>query len=302
MRWYSNHAVQTGLSLVMQDREVIWSQFPNSGDKPFWARKTKVTSPHSIEYWTTALNRNFNSIGVFIGSNVINWDAMDIEPPPLRAKDFTRQDYSDVWNQYLSPKGCKERGVVWEDIWVAKTLVFDFDSVHNPMVAFHRADQVSKYLYDNGYQPYMVFSGSKGFHIHLSIEDSRKLVGFDLADYRDLADPLKKIGRLYADKVVEICQKARVSYDNEDRSPNFRQGIVRCPYSIHPKTGQIVWPLDKKNLAELRKHDKLSVGEIAQKLHKWDINQQSYIAKDYNITYITPEYIVESRGLTNWQP
>ena len=60
MRWYSNHAVQTGLSLVMQNREVIWSQFPNSGDKPFWARKTKVTSPHSIEYWTTALNRNFN--------------------------------------------------------------------------------------------------------------------------------------------------------------------------------------------------------------------------------------------------
>jgi len=301
MRWYSNHAVQCGLSKVMEGREVIWAQFPNSGDKPFWARRAKVTSAHSVDYWTKALNRDFNSLGVFIGSNIINWEAMDIEPPALRAKSFSRQDYAKVWKEYLIPKDCELRGVRWEDIWVSKTLVFDFDSPLNPLKSFHKADKVSRYLSKQGYTPFIVFSGSKGFHIHLGREDSEKLVGFKLADFADHADPLKKIGRLYADKVVEICSHAGISYDNEDRSPNFRQGIIRCPYSIHPKTGQIVWPLSVKNMRDLRKHDNLSVIEIAKILHDWDIDCQSKIAKDYDITYITPEYKVENRGLIAWQ-
>lgn len=301
MRWYSNFAVQEGLASVMENREVIWAQFPNSGDKPFWARRTKATSPHSVEYWTTALNREFNSIGIFIGSNLINWDAMDLEPPALRAKTFTRKEYADIWNQYLTPEGCAERGLDWEEIWVSKTLVFDFDSPANPMKSFHKADQVARYLKSKGYTPHMVFSGSKGFHLHLGREDSEKLVGFKLAEWSHLADPLKKIGRLYAEKVVEICNAAGISYDNEDRSPNFRQGIVRCPYSIHPKTGQIVWPLDASNLKKLRPHKKLSVTEIARILHPWDIEPQSFIAKDCEKTFITPEYLIAKRGMPQWE-
>ena len=300
MRWYSNPAVQQALASAMQGREVIWAQFPNSGDKAFWVRRTQVKNEHSIEYWTTALNREFNSIGIFIGSNIINWEAVDIQPPPLRAKSFTRHDYTDVWKQYLTPEGCAERGLDWNDIWVSKTLVFDFDSPLNPMKSFHKADQVSRYLHEQGCTPYMVFSGSKGFHIHLNREDSERLVGFKLSEYSNLKDPLKKIGQLYAQTVVDICKEAGISYDNEDRSPNFRQGIVRCPYSVHPKTGQIVFPLDAKNLADLRKHESLTIEEIAKVLHPWDINCQSYIAKDYDKTFITPEYKMISRGLPAW--
>lgn len=301
MRWYSNFSVQEGLSKVMADREVIWAQFPNSGDKPFWARRTRVKNAYSVEYWSSALNREFNSIGIFIGSNIIDWEELDLEPPALRAKQFSRQDFAKVWNQYLTPKGCAERGLDWEKIWVSKTLVFDFDSPLNPMKSFHKADQVSRYLYSQGFTPFIVFSGSKGFHIHLNREESEELVGFKLADWKEEKDPLKKIGRLYADKVVEICAKAGISYDNEDRSPNFRQGIVRCPYSIHPKTGQVVWPLDGDNLRELRKYEELSIEEISKKLHKWDIDCQSYIAKDIEKTYITPEYLISDRGLVAWE-
>ena len=99
----------------MENREVIWAQFTNSGDKPFWVRKTKVKNEYSVDYWTTALNRDFNAISMFIGSNVINWDAVDIEPPPLRSKEFSRHQFAKVWKQYLTPQGCAERGLNWED-------------------------------------------------------------------------------------------------------------------------------------------------------------------------------------------
>ena len=126
------------------------------------------------------------------------------------------------------------------------------------MKSFHKADKLCRYLTELSCTPHMVFSGSKGFHVHLDIEDSERMVGFKMADWVEHKDPLKVIGKHYAETVVRLCNEAGVSYANEDRSPNFRQGIVRCPYSIHHKTGQIVWPLDGKNLADLRLHDNLS--------------------------------------------
>ena len=301
MRWYSNKAVQEELADLMTNREVIWSQHPRSKDKPFWARKTQCPNHPSVDYWLNTLNSSYNSVGAFIGTNVINWEAMDCKPPPLRAKDFDRREFAKIWNQYLTPKGCEERGVVWEDIWVAKTLVFDFDSPKNPIIAFKKADRLCRYLKTLDLTPYIVFSGSKGFHVHLGIEDSEKMVGFKLADFKHEKDPLKKIGKLYAAKVVELCNKASVSYADEDRSPNYRQGIIRCPYSIHPKTGQIVWLLDKKNLDTLRQYDSLTVFEVAEKLHPWDIPCQSFIPKDCNFTYITPEFKIRGRGLVIWE-
>tara|TARA_S200002703_G_scaffold52259_1_gene45287 strand:+ start:2548 stop:3453 length:906 start_codon:yes stop_codon:yes gene_type:complete len=300
MRWYSNKAVQEGIASVMENRESIWAQFPRSGDAPFWARRTKVTGHASVDYWTKTLNRDYNSIGAFIGSNIINWNAMDREPPPLRSKQFSRKQYAEIWKQYLTPEGCAERGLDWEDIWVGKTLVFDFDSPLNPMKSFHKADKLARYLKSLGYAPMVVFSGSKGFHVHMTKEDSEKAVGFKLADWKHLTDPLKKIGKLYAEKVVKLCEEAEVSYANEDRSPNFRQGIVRCPYSIHPKTGQIVWPLNGANLRALRKHKELSVIEIAKVLHPWDIPVQSFMAEQ-ELTFITPEFKISSRGMPFWE-
>ena len=256
MRWYSNRSVQEEISSMMFNREAIWAQFPRSGDKPFWARRTKVSGYNSIQYWFDTLNGSYNSIGAFIGTNVLNWDAMDLTPPPLRTKGFDRRKFTKVWNQYLTPKGCKERDLVWEDIWVGKSLLFDFDSPNNPLLAFERADKITKYITNElGAKCYMVFSGSKGFHVHVDMEDSLRITGVKFSDFKEEKDPLKKIGKIYADKVVEISEKADVSYANEDRSSNFRQGIVRCPYTIHPKTGQIVWPLDKKNLETLRQYD-----------------------------------------------
>lgn len=301
MRWYSNLTIQKALAEQMENREVIWAQFPRSKDKPFWARRTHITGANSIDYWLNSLDYEYHSIGIFIGTNIFDWDAMDVTPPPFRTKGFGRKQFTNVWNQYLLPKGCEDRGLVWEDIWLGKSLLFDFDNAENPMVAFHRADKVAKYLTKVlKASCYMVFSGSKGFHVHVSPEDSLRLTGVNFADFKEMKDPLKKIGKIYANKVVEIADAAQVSYADEDRSSNFRQGIVRCPYSIHPKTGQIVWPLSSKNLNDLRELQEASVEEIANILHEWDIPCQSHIPDEGKITYITPEYRVTDRGLIKW--
>ena len=49
MRWYSNLTIQKALAEQMENREVIWAQFPPSKDKPFWARRTQVTGANSID-------------------------------------------------------------------------------------------------------------------------------------------------------------------------------------------------------------------------------------------------------------
>ena len=115
---------------------------------------------------------------------------------------FGRRQFTDIWNQYLLPKGCEEREVVWEDIWIGKSLLFDFDNADNPMIAFHRADKVARYLTRVLKATcYMVFSGSKGFHVHVSPEDSLRLTGVNFKDFKEMKDPLKKIGKIYADKI-----------------------------------------------------------------------------------------------------
>lgn len=296
-RWYSNLEVKKAISEQMQNREAIWMQVAPSRDKPFWVRKSRAESPQSVQYWLDSLGYQYNGVGAFIGTNLIDWEQVDILPPSLRTKGFHRRSYSDIWKEYLIPSKCNDRGLVWSDIWIGKTLLFDFDSPKNPLWAFERADKVATHLTSEyGAECFVVFSGSKGFHVHVGLEDSRRLVGIDWEDYQDHKDPLKVIGQAHADKVVELASEAGVNYTTEDRSSNFRQGIVRCPYSIHPKTGQIVWPLDMKSIEKLRSKDNLTIEGVAKTIHRWDIPNQSTIA-ELEYTYITPEFKVKDRGM-----
>ena len=301
MRWYGNPTIQYEIARMMNNREAIWVVFPKSQDKPFFVRKGMVRGTNHVDYWLNTLHAEYNSVGAFIGTNVINWEILDEIPPPYRTK--ARKDFEKItWKEYLTPKGCEARGLKWEDVWLGKSMLFDFDNPSKPMMAFKKADAVANYLLDEyGVSGTIVFSGSKGFHVHVSPEDASMITEVVFADFADLKDPLKKIGQIYADKVVEISTAAGASYATEDRSSNFRQGIVRCPYTIHPKTGQIVWPLDSKNIKSVRAlSDDASIMDIAKALHSWDIPCQSVVPEDDRLTYITPEYRVSNRGMVKF--
>ena len=301
MRWYSNAAIQYEIGRMMENREAIWVVFPKSQDKPFFVRKGMVRGTNHVDYWLNTLHAEHNSVGAFIGTNVINWDALDEIPPPYRTK-LRKAFEKTTWKEYLTPKGCEARGLKWEEIWLGKSMLFDFDNPTKPMNAFKKADAVATYLLSEyNVSGTIVFSGSKGFHVHVNPEDASMITEVVFADFVDLKDPLKKIGQIYADKVVEISTAAGASYASEDRSSNFRQGIVRCPYTIHPKTGQIVWPLDEKNVESVRALPKdAEIMDIARAMHSWDIPCQSDVPDDDRLTYISPEYKVSNRGMPNF--
>ena len=302
MRWLSNNAIQYELSQIMKDREVIWVQYSRSSDKPFWVRRARVNGSDAVKYWLNSLGHPYQSIGSFIGTNIINWDAVPELPPSLRSPNNQRKGYKKKWNDYLLPKKCKELGIVWEDLWVGKSMLFDFDDPDNPLEAFDKADKTAAFLKNVlKVKPYMIFSGSKGFHVHLDPEDAAKVAGCKPVDFIDKKDPLRDLGKVYAERVEEIARQATgEKYPIADRSSNFRQGIVRCPYSIHPKTGQVVWPLDEANLIKLRSMDEASIMDIAKALHSWDIPCQSHKPEEGTLTFITPEAKCLDRGLVEW--
>ena len=299
-RWLGNSAVQGEMASILQNRESAWMQSSPSKDKPFWCRRVRITSAKSVDYWLNSLQWPYYAVGTFMGTNVINWDAMDIQPPPLRAKGNLRSEHKKAWEDYLLPKKCAERGIDWNDIWVGKSMLFDFDDRNKPMLAFDVAMKTANHLADElGCSPMMVFSGSKGFHVHVNPDEASEIANCTLNDYTDNKDPLRAMGKHYGSVVETIAKDAtKVKFPIEDRSSNFRQGIVRCPYSIHPKTGQIVWPLDDRNIEGLGMlKDDASIEDIARQLHAWDIPSQSSLVGDSGLTYISPESRCIGRGM-----
>jgi hypothetical protein len=303
MRWLGNHAIQMALVNQCRDREVQMVQFARTGRKPFWIRRIHLNSSKSVDYWFKSLHWPYEAVGTFIGTNRIDWSKVGQLPPTLRSKGITRKDYKLIWDKYLTPAGCKELGLTWSEIWYGKSLLFDFDDILEPMQAFDKAEKTAQFLQDNfKVVPRMVFSGSKGFHIHLDLEDSYKCGGKKPIDFIDQADPLLKLGRHNGALVQEIASIAcGERYPIADRSSNFRQGVVRCPYSIHPKTGQVVWPLNSRDLKKIRALSAdATILDIAAALHTWDVPVQSHLATS-EVTYIHPENSVFERGLPAWE-
>ena len=91
-----------------------------------------------------------------------------------------------------------------------------------------------------------------------------------------------------------------------DQAPNHRQGIIRCPYAIHERSGQVVWPLDSHDLKLLRdgSTDWSDAVSLAASIHSWEIPVQSPLAEASGIekTWIHPESTVVDRGLPVWTP
>ena len=116
----------------------------------------------------------------------------------------------------------------------------------------------------------MVFSGSKGFHIWLDCAEAEELVGHSFKTVEQ-DDPLRNLGKLYREKIQQISVSATGRrLPNLDLAPAQRQGIIRCPYSQHSKTGLVVWPLSKDDINNLNKTEFTTAVEVADILYSWE--------------------------------
>lgn len=110
-----------------------------------------------------------------------------------------------------------------------KELIFDEDLLRD---VFDNAKRLTDYLQKYGLRPFLVFSGSKGFHVN---------VFFNETSLTNLSDIQKTLARTY----IQQCDLNESYFDFNvfDRTKAHKR-LQRVQYGVHSKTGLITRPVD----------------------------------------------------------
>jgi len=271
MEWYSRREIGTAIWHQARHREVKWL-IDDEKVGVFGIRKCRINHSEDTLKWLNILDADKRPTSVYIGTNHINWDAVEL-PPRLREQSSSdwnkeeREKYAELWRTYLDPNiiGIE----TYHNIWQGKDMVWDIDD-QDLGVAWENSYKIFNYLVNLGYSPEIVFSGNKGFHVWLFAEEAEKLCGFNLKTVEQW-DPLRNLGKEYRFQIQKIAILAtKMPLYRYDLAPAHRQGIIRCPYSLNGKTGLPVWPLTEEDIKKLNENDFSSPYEVATILFSWE--------------------------------
>jgi len=296
-----NLAVRIEMVRLMSGREVKvtrWRHDPLSDDpwRPYGVRHQLVEHSDILNGWISAMeSKPTDTVTVHVGTNLLEGD---LSERPRILDQINRKEVRDSWRKEWTDRFDDGRTIL-----DGKSLVWDIDDPEDLETAFETADSIARVLAGLGVTPRLVFSGGKGFHVWVVEDDSvtglcRSLVGAEVSTMTP-----KKRAAIHREVVKEVCQRAiGRSIHHLDQAPNHRQGIIRCPYAVHERTGQIVWPLDADELERLRESDGIdwsSPVALAESLHPWEIPVQSPMAEALGVesTWIHPEASVRERGM-----
>jgi hypothetical protein len=269
--WLRDPAVVGNIASLAKNREVKWTWKLPDG-KQIGIRQTRIAWSRDFERWITMLGIDQRHLDIFISTNQLDWKALPELPPPYRVKGRGintkgRKTYAERWAHFLTPEGLKPYGLKFEEVWLGKNMVWDFDNT-DLSISFQDSYQVYNYLLDAGMHPTIVFSGRKGFHVWLNGDESAKMAGVHLHDLKDNDDPLRDLGRIYARVVADTTFAATGnSHPSLDLSPNYRQGLIRLPYSVNQ---QVVWPLSEDEINILIKNEFETDTDVGALLHPWE--------------------------------
>ena len=297
--WYTNKAVLHQIRDITYSRETKWNIILPS--KKMWGvRHRFLGSIDYLEKELAILDIHNRPVGMMVGTQEINWSNIPpADHPPSQLISNGSFNLSEIKNYN------KDWKQIIEDPDVAKIgnqiMVFDFDDPTDLRKAFDDALAIYDYLRDQDINPSFIFSGNKGFHIWVHPEAIQKLIPVDVMTK---VHTLQRWGQLLAGLVREIVSEILGSTHwlatppplNTDLSPNWMQGLVRCPYSIHEKSGQIVWPLDQEEITNLDLWmDEGSLAtDVAGLLHSWVSAFSGYSGK---LTYHPPHNKMYQRTL-----
>ncbi len=315
MGWLDSKAVQGAIADFARPREVKLTVH-RSQDKAedFGFRQQRFQKSDSVEKTLKVLGYPDRPISIFVGTNNLDWHMLNL-PPPLRQRGvsgFNKEElkkFRQQWKKCLTRDGCKELQINFDTIYDGKDLVWDVDYPNHPGAAFGVANDITNFLEDkHGLKAQIVFSGSKGFHVWLKAEDAKTLVEkisptYE-AVYQTKDDPLRYQAKLYRTVVEAIYEEAADTPINYlDLAPIQRQGVIRCPYSIHPKTGQVVWPLDAEERLALESliadNYEVSLWDIITTIHPWTTTNELE-RPDFPEMGIHPATQVFQRGFPMW--
>jgi len=317
MRWLDDPAVQGAISVFAKNREVKLTVH-RSKDKSedFGFRQQRFRKSSSVGEVLKTLGWPAREISLFVGTNNLNWNLMRL-PPPLRSRGVTGfnkdaiVEYRNFWKDTLTREKCKALQVDFETIWNGKDMVWDIDLPQHPGAAFGVTNEIAKFLEStHGLHPQIVFSGSKGFHLWLHADEAKvlatKVSPYFSPTYDKEDDALRYQSKIYRTVVEAMFDEAttgtKINY--LDLAPVQRQGVIRCPYSIHPKTGQIVWPLDAEERLALEqlvsKNFEVTLWDIVTTIHPWTKTNE-IDREDFPEMGIHPFREVWQRGFPMWQ-
>lgn len=292
MSWLSDRAVQNEIVKITRDREVGVLIAFDKEDKPIANRRLYANGTDQFKTILRMMkyDKEEKKVSFFVGSNRIKLKSLEM---PMLHKCFTPEwkAFKQTWNANVGNA----------DVYFGKNLIWDFDEVEKPMEAFELADGLCAYLDKQGFNPMMVFSGNKGFHVWLSHEESKTITNHDFSDFTNTKDNARELGHFYAETVQRLLKEATGEELMVcDLSPVQRQGLIRCPYTIHPKTGQIVYPLNKANLDTLRGlSEDVSALDIAKAIHPWESPSENSFS-DAPL-YHPPMSQIFNRGMPVWE-
>ena len=269
MEWYSRREVAIAMWNRLHNHEVKWLvDDPEIGE--FGIRNTRVSRQDDVLQWLQILEAQKRPVGVYLGTNVVDWSQIDL-PPRLREGESwnreARKEYQQLWKQYHDPEFMGEEKFL--ATWRGKMMVWDIDD-EDLGEAFRIADLIYHELSRRSFSPEIIFSGGKGFHVVLQPEDAARCSGVTLQDVISEPNPLKILGKHYRETVQAIAVVATgAAIYRYDMAPTHRMGLIRCPYSLHQKTGLPVWPLNSEEQQRLRSKEFTSPQEVAAILFSW---------------------------------
>ena len=251
--WIEDRSVLFEMGKITKNREVYVHLIGGKAPK----RKLYARGSKHIGYIINRLSSKKHGMKIGVCSNVIDFKKLN---PPL-LKDMFASDW------FLWEKAVYNSNIGNPDIYLGKNLIWDIDAEGEPMKAFYQGEKVCAHLKGLGFDPMIVFSGSKGFHVWLNKNQSTGLADKHFSDFKE--DNAKFLAKVYCEVVKNLFKEATGDdFRNDDLTPVERQGIIACPYSIHWKTGQIVWPLDARNLQAIRKLESDAMPlDIAKAIH-----------------------------------
>lgn len=287
--WIEDRSVLFEISKITKDREVYVHLTGGKAPK----RKLYAGGSKQMGYIINRLSSKKQGMKIGICSNIIDFKKLN---PPL-LKDMFASDWFR-WEQAVY-----KPHIGHPDIYLGKNLIWDIDAEGEPMKAFYQGEKVCTHLKGLGFDPMIVFSGSKGFHVWLNENDSKTMAGKQFSDFKE--DNAKFLAKAYCKIVTSVFEEAtQEEFRGADLTPVERQGIIACPYSIHWKTGQIVWPMDEMNLDAVRKLPaNAQPVDIAKALHTQDNGQlwQTDLEFTDNPLYFPPCHTVSKRGMPLWK-
>ena len=173
--WIADKSVLYEMSKITNNREVYVHLTGGKAPK----RKLYAHGSDQVGFIVNRLSNKSHGMKIGICSNVIDFRKLN---PPLLKNMFTKD-----W--FLWEKAVYNQQIGNPDIYLTKNLIWDIDAEGEPMKAFYQGEKVCTHLKGLGYEPMMVFSGSKGFHVWLNENDSTRFVGCSSVSYTHLTLP-----------------------------------------------------------------------------------------------------------------